>query len=117
MRKIWAVAVKELRQASRDPLSLLLLLGMPAMMLLIYGYAVNFDVRHVRLALEDRDRSAASRDLTAAFVNSTYFDLVADLPAGADLDRVCQRRIAKAILVIPSGSRTTWPRGGLRRSS
>jgi ABC-2 type transport system permease protein len=101
VRKIWAVAVKELRQASRDPLSLLLLLGMPAMMLLIYGYAVNFDVRHVRLALEDRDRSAASRDLTAAFVNSTYFDLVADLPAGADLDRVCQRRIAKAILVIP----------------
>jgi ABC-2 type transport system permease protein len=101
VRKILAVAVKELRQASRDPLSLLLLLGMPAAMLLLYGYAVNFDVRHVRLAVEDRDRSAASRDLAASFVNSTYFDLVADLPAGADFERLFERRIAKAVLVIP----------------
>jgi ABC-2 type transport system permease protein len=101
VRKIWAVAVKELRQASRDPLSLLLLLGMPAMMLLLYGYAVNFDVRHVKLALQDRDRSAASRDLVASFVNSSYFDLAADLPAGADFERVTQRRVANAILVIP----------------
>jgi ABC-2 type transport system permease protein len=101
MRKILAVARKELRQASRDPLSLLLLLGMPAAMLLLYGYAVNFDVRHVRLALLDRDKSAASRELVGSFVNSTYFDLVADLPSGADLDRLAQRRVAKAILVIP----------------
>ena len=101
MRKIWAVSRKELRQAARDPLSLLLLIGMPAMMLLVYGYAVNFDVRHVRFALQDLDRSAASRDLAAAFVNSTYFDLVADLDASADLGRVTERRIAKAILVIP----------------
>jgi ABC-2 type transport system permease protein len=101
MRRIWAVAQKELRQSSRDPLSLLLLLGMPAAMLLLYGYAVNFDVRHVRLAQVDRDRSAASRDLTASFVNSSYFDLVADLPAGADLVDVTRRRIAKAVLVIP----------------
>ncbi|MBZ5638381.1 MAG: ABC transporter permease [Acidobacteriia bacterium] len=101
MRKILAVALKELRQASRDPLSLLLLLGMPAMMLLLYGYAVNFDVRHVRLALEDRDKSAASRDLIASFVNSTYFDVVLDLPSGAELEKLLGRRVAKAILVIP----------------
>ncbi len=111
MRKIWAVALKELRQASRDPLSLLLLLGMPAAMLLLYGYAVNFDVRHVRLALQDRDRSAASRDLTASFVNSTYFDLVADLPAGADFEEDTQRRIAMAVLVIPEGYATDLAAG------
>lgn len=103
MRKIAAVARKELRQTARDPLSLLLLLGMPSMMLLIYGYAINFDVRHVRLAVEDRDRSAASRDLVASFVNSTYFDLAADLPSGADFERIFERREAKAILVLPEG--------------
>ncbi len=101
MKKIWAVAIKELRQAFRDPLSLVLLLGMPAMMLLLYGYAVNFDVRHVLLAVEDLDKSTASRDLVASFVNSTYFDLVADLPAGADLHRLAEKRKAKAVLVIP----------------
>lgn len=103
LRKLWAIAAKELRQASRDPLSLGMLLGLPTFMLLLYGYAVNFDVRHVALAVEDRDKSAASRELTASFVNSTYFDLVADLPPGADLGRLTERRVARAIVVIPEG--------------
>ena len=101
LAKVRALAVKEYRQAARDPLTLGMLLGLPTMMLLLYGYAVNFDVRHVSLAVEDRDKSAASRDLESAFVNSGYFDLAADLPAGADLQRLTERRQAMAILVIP----------------
>lgn len=103
MRRILAVAWKELVQASRDPLSLAMLLGVPAMMLLLYGYAINFDVRHVRLAVQDRDRTAASRELVSSFVNSTYFDLVADAPAGTDLAALTERRVAKAVLVVPEG--------------
>jgi ABC-2 type transport system permease protein len=102
-RKIWAVARKELRQAARDPLTLIMLLGVPTMMLLLYGYAINFDVRHVALGVQDLDKSSRSRDLVASFVNSTYFDQVADLPAGADLERLTERRQARAILVIPEG--------------
>ena len=102
-RKVVAVAVKELRQASRDPLSLAMLLGVPTMMLVMYGYAINFDVRHVRLGVRDLDKSATSRDLVAAFVNSTYFDQVADLGAAADLDRITERRQAQAVLAIPEG--------------
>ncbi len=100
-RKVWAVARKELRQASRDPLTLTMLLGVPTMMLLLYGYAINFDVRHVRLAVQDLDKTARSRNLVASFVNSTYFDQVADLPADADLEHFTERRLAVAILVIP----------------
>jgi ABC-2 type transport system permease protein len=102
-RKIKAVARKEMRQASRDPLTLTMLLGVPTMMLLLYGYAINFDVRHVRLAVQDLDKTSRSRDLVASFVNSTYFDQVADLSAAADLERVTERREALAILVIPEG--------------
>ena len=102
-RKVWAIAAKELRQASRDPLSLAMLLGVPTMMLLMYGYALNFDVRHVRLAVQDLDKSAESRQLVSAFVNSTYFDRVAEAPAGADLARLTERGVAKAVLVIPEG--------------
>lgn len=101
LAKVRAIAGKEYRQAARDPLTLAMLLGLPTMMLLLYGYAVNFDVRHIRLAVEDRDKSAASRDLEAAFLNSGYFDLAADLPTGADLARLTERRRAAAILVIP----------------
>ena len=101
LRKVWAVARKELRQASRDPLTLIMLLGVPTMMLLLYGYAINFDVRHVRLAVQDLDKSTRSRNLVASFVNSTYFDQVADLAADAKLERITESGRAIAILVIP----------------
>jgi ABC-2 type transport system permease protein len=101
MRKLRAVAVKELRQIRRDPLSLLMLLGLPAFMLVLYGFALNFDVRHVSLAVQDRDHSAQSRELIGAFVHSTYFDLVATPEPAADLERLTARRVARAVLVIP----------------
>ena len=101
MRKLIAVGLKELRQIRRDPLSLIMLLGLPAFMLVIYGFALNFDVRHVRLAVQDRDNSAASRELVADFVRSTYFDLVAAPRPGDDLERLTERRVVLAVLVIP----------------
>jgi ABC-2 type transport system permease protein len=101
VRKALAVAFKELRQARRDPFSLMMLLGIPTFMLLLYGYALNFDVRHVPLAIQDLSVTGASRELIASFVNSTYFDDAGRLPLGADPDDVLKRRQAKAILVIP----------------
>ena len=111
LRKIWAMAKKEARQASRDPLSLAMLLGLPTIMLLMYGYAINFDVRHVRLAVRDLDKSEESRSLVASFVNSTYFDQVADVPAGADVDLITEKRVAKAVLSIPEGFARTLAQG------
>jgi ABC-2 type transport system permease protein len=103
VRRLLAVVVKEVRQIRRDPFSLLMLIALPAFMLVLYGFALNFDVRHVRLAVQDRDKSAASRDLVSAFVHSTYFDLVATPEAGSDLDRLTETHVVRAILVIPEG--------------
>lgn len=101
MRRLAAVVVKEVRQVRRDPFSLTMLIALPAFMLVLYGFALNFDVRHVRLAVQDRDRSAASRELVAAFTHSTYFDLVATPAPGDDLDTLLERRVARAVLVVP----------------
>ncbi len=103
MRRLVAVVVKEIRQVRRDPFSLGMLIALPAFMLVLYGFALNFDVRHVRLAVQDRDQSARSRELVAAFTNSTYFDRVASVEPGADLDALLERRVARAVLVIPEG--------------
>jgi ABC-2 type transport system permease protein len=103
MRRLRAVVLKEIRQVRRDPFSLLMLIGLPAFMLVLYGYALNFDVRHVRLAVQDRDRSAASRALVVSFTRSTYFDLVATPEPGSDLEALTERRVASAVLVIPEG--------------
>jgi ABC-2 type transport system permease protein len=97
-----AVALKELRQIRRDRRTLMILLFVPAFFLLVYGYALNFDIRNVRLAVQDNDRSVVSRELISAFVNSGYFDLVADVDSPADIDDVINRNKARAVLVIPA---------------
>jgi drug efflux transport system permease protein len=103
MRKTVAVAMKELRQIGRDRRTLVILLFVPAMFLLLYGYALNFDIRNVRLAVEDRDRSSPSRALVSAFVNSGYFDLAADVTAAGEIERLMDRNQVRAALVIPNG--------------
>jgi len=103
VRRLLAVVAKEVRQVRRDPFSLIMLIGLPAFMLVLYGYALNFDVRHVRLAVQDRDRSAASRELVASFTHSTYFDLVASPLPGESLEALLERRVARAVLVVPEG--------------
>jgi drug efflux transport system permease protein len=103
MRKTIAVATKELRQIGRDRRTLMILLFVPAMFLLLYGYALNFDIRNVRLAVEDRDRTAQSRTLVSAFVNSGYFDFAADVTAAGEIERLMNRNQVRAALVIPNG--------------
>ena len=103
MKRLRAVVLKEVRQVRRDPFSLIMLIALPAFMLVLYGFALNFDVRHVRLAVQDRDRSAASRELVASFTHSSYFDLVATPAAGDDLNALLERRVAWAVLAIPEG--------------
>src|SRR5215510_2295845 len=102
MGKMLAVARKEFRQIARDTRTLLILLFFPAFVLLLFGYALNFDIRHVKLAVDDRDRSAESRSLISAFVNSGYFDLVAEVD-DAETTRLMDRDQVRAVLVIPRG--------------
>ena len=100
--KTLAVAHKELRQIRRDRRTLLILLFVPVFFLLIYGYALNFDIRNVPLAVQDNDRSTASRELVSAFVNSGYFALVSEAPNPAAIDRLIDQDEVRAVLVIPA---------------
>jgi ABC-2 type transport system permease protein len=103
MRRVLAVASKELRQILRDRRSLLILLFIPAFFLLLFGYALNFDIRNVTLAVQDQDRSTKSRELVSAFVNSGYFRLVGYIDSPDELDRLVDQGAARAILAIPPG--------------
>jgi ABC-2 type transport system permease protein len=101
--KALAVVVKELRQIGRDRRTLLILLFVPGFFLLVYGYALSFDIRNVPLAVQDNDRSSASREVIAAFVQSGYFDLVRDVADDEDVVRMLDRGEARAVVVIPGG--------------
>ncbi|HTM24555.1 MAG TPA: ABC transporter permease [Vicinamibacterales bacterium] len=103
MRRALAVYRKELRQIRRDRRTLMTIVFVPAFFLLLYGYALNWDIKHIALAVQDRDATPQSRALIAAFVNSGYFDRVADAYAPAEIDRLLDLNLARAALVIPEG--------------
>ena len=103
MRTALAVGRKELLQIGRDRRTLMILLFVPAFFLLLYGYALSFDVRNVPLAIQDNDRSPASRALVSAFVNSGYFDLVADVTSNDAIVDLVDRDVARAVVVVPAG--------------
>jgi ABC-2 type transport system permease protein len=101
MRKVIAVATKELRQIGRDRRTLLILLFVPAFFLLLYGYALNFDIRNVALVVKDQDRTTKSRALISAFINSGYFRLVGQIDSDTEIERLIDEGAARAILTIP----------------
>jgi ABC-2 type transport system permease protein len=103
MTHLWAVAIKELRQIGRDNRTLMVMLFLPAFFLLLYGYALNFDIRHVALVVQDRDATPDSRALVARFVESTYFELVGSATSDAEIERALDAGTARAALVIPEG--------------
>jgi len=76
-QRIVRMMVKEFIQALRDPRMRFLLIGPPIIQMMVYGYAATYEVKHVTMALLDRDNTQESRDLISRFTGSQYFDLSA----------------------------------------
>jgi ABC-2 type transport system permease protein len=105
------VAWKELVQLRRDRLTLAMVLALPLMQLLLFGYAINTDIRHIPLVVLDRDRSAASRDLARTLVVSGFFDDAGQVSGYAEVDEALRRGRARAALVIPPRFAAALSRG------
>ena len=101
-RHVVAVTRKELRQIRRDVRTLSILLFVPAFFLFVYGYALNFHIRNIALAVEDNDQSTASRQLLSAFVRSGYFDLTSVITESDQVSRLLDTGTVRAVLVIPA---------------
>jgi ABC-2 type transport system permease protein len=101
--RLLAVARKETLQLRRDPRSLMLAFALPVLLLILFGYAISWDVRDIRAAVLDQDRSPESRDLVDAFRASGYFTIVRFLARHGDVGPLLERGGAQLILVIPPG--------------
>ena len=75
-RRVRYLFVKELTQALRDKSMRITLIVPPILQLIIFGYAANLDVQHIRTAVRDLDQSVQARDLIGRFGSSKYFDIV-----------------------------------------
>jgi ABC-2 type transport system permease protein len=97
------IALKEVRHILRDPRSLTIAIAMPILMTLLFGYAINLDVKNIRLGIIDLDRSGQSRDLASQFYNSGYFVRPPHPVDLADPERALKAGDADAILTIRPG--------------
>jgi len=101
LRRTWAVARKESLHIRRDPRSLGLAIGIPMLMLLLFGYALTLDVDRIPIVVRDLSGSPASRELTAAFAGSRFFTRVAGGETASDTEVRLDRRKALVALEIP----------------
>jgi len=100
-RRIAAMARKELIQIRRDPRSLLIAFLMPVIQLLIYGYAVNLDVKHVPLCVYDRDGTQVSQDLLKHFQATDYFHIVRVSDSYRDVVHQIDYGVCTVAVVVP----------------
>ena len=101
--RILRMVKKEIRQLFRDPKTKRVIFVAPIIQLILFGYAVNTDVRNVAMALVDHDRTAESRSLVSAFTASGYFRVVETSDDAAALGRALDRGSAVVALQIPAG--------------
>ena len=101
--RTWMIIWKEFLHILRDARTLAVVVVLPVLMLVLYGYAINLDVKHLSLAVLDWDRTRASRDLIGAFSHGEYFDVAAYITSDRAVTEALDGGRAKAALVIPPG--------------
>ncbi len=107
-----SIARKEVRHIVRDPFVLGMALGLPLLMVLFFGFAMDFNVKDIHLAVFDNDHSRASRELAGVFQSSGFFQ-VRNYSMSPNVSEVVDSDEAKAALVIPPHfGRDLMARGG-----
>jgi ABC-2 type transport system permease protein len=99
--RLLAVARKEVIQLRRDTRSLVLAFLLPVLLVVLFGYAISWDVEDIGMAVLDEDGSARSRALLAAFESSGYFTLERRLERHAEIDALLDRGSVMLVLVVP----------------
>lgn len=101
LSRIKAITKKEIKQLSRDVRMLGVIFFFPVFLLIIFGYVINFDVRHVKIAVYDLDKSSLSRSYINSLISSEYFDLVDYIDSDHLIRKYLDEGIAQCIIVIP----------------
>lgn len=110
-RRFLAVAGKEFIQMRRDRMTFAMMIGIPVLQLILFGYAINSDPRHLPLAVLGADNSRYSRAIVAGMQASTYFDVDRHIATRAEARRLLDEGEAQFVLTIPEGFGPRLERG------
>jgi ABC-2 type transport system permease protein len=101
LRRILAMIRKEVIQIWRDPLSLMIIILLPLIQLLIFGYGVNVDIKHIPLCVYDRDSTQTSQDLLKHFQATDYFNIVHLSDSYRDVVQRIDYGVCTVAVVVP----------------
>jgi ABC-2 type transport system permease protein len=101
-RRTKAIAKKEFKQLLRDKRLLFVILFFPIFLLVIFGYAVNFDVKNIQIAVLDKSNTGLSRTFVNSFLSSNYFQLAKQLNNDSEIKPTLDKKHAQVVLVIPN---------------
>jgi len=99
--RVFAVLMKEFKQLTRDRITYAMMLGIPVLQLVLFGYAINTEPRHLPTAVLMQEDSRYARSITAALKNSLYFDFVAQARSPAELDAMIRRGEVQFAVTVP----------------
>jgi ABC-2 type transport system permease protein len=99
--RVLAVMVKEFKQLQRDRLTYAMMLVLPVIQLLLFGYAINSEPRHLPTAVLAQEDSVFSRSIVGALARSDYFDLIAQARSPAELDDLIRQGRAQFAVTVP----------------
>ncbi len=100
-QRLRAVAWKEITQLRRDRLTLGMIIGIPLMQMILFGYAINFDVRGLRAVVVDEANTAASRDYVASLAATQVVAMPLAVVSGAAADAALRTGAASVAIIIP----------------
>ncbi|MBZ0265737.1 ABC transporter permease [bacterium] len=103
MKRTLAIARKEVFHILRDPRSLMVSVLMPLMMLLLFGYAIDMELRDLPIAILDQDRTPLSREFISHMTSSEFFIKNADLASRDQIEAGFRRSEYRAAIIIPKG--------------
>jgi ABC-2 type transport system permease protein len=102
LKRIKPIVKKEFLQIWRDKRSLSVLLLFPALLIMVAGYALNFNVKHISTAIFDQDKSSQSREFIQNFSNTEYFDINYSVENYKEIDNLLNEGKAMIAIVIPT---------------
>lgn len=106
LRRLWAIMVKELRQLRRDRITLAMIMGMPILQLVLFGYAINLNLRNLPAAVADQAQTTGSRAAVQDLLASGVIALAANAQSPQELvDLLREGRISVGIAIPPDFER------------
>ncbi len=100
-RRLGALLVKEFIQMRRDRLTFGIMVALPVAQLIIFGFAINTEVKHLATLVFDQSRSAESREMRDAFVATGYFDVLREVESFSEIEKGLQSGAASVGIVFP----------------